>query len=119
MKWLVSGGRKFADIRFVYDNLDGVAKEHGMPSLLIHGAARGVDSVADRWAQVNNIMRHPVPADWDGDGFAAGPRRNSLMLELNPDLCIFFPGSNGTLDMLRKARAAGHVCIVFGKDKFI
>lgn len=39
MKWLVTGGRKFADIRFVYDALDGVAREHGLPAILIHGAA--------------------------------------------------------------------------------
>lgn len=119
MRWLVSGGRKFADIRFVYDKLDGVAKEHGMPSLLIHGAARGVDSIADRWAQVNNVERFPMPADWEGDGHAAGPRRNSRMLELNPDLCIIFPGGNGTRDMYQKARAVGHFCILFGTDTFI
>lgn len=119
MKWLISGGRKFADIRFVYDKLDGVASEHGLPSLLIHGAARGVDSIADRWAQVNGIPRHPVPANWDADGSYAGLRRNSLMLELNPDLCIFFPGGNGTRDMFRKARAGGYTTIVFGTDTFI
>src|SRR4051812_7345271 len=61
------------------------------PSLVIHGAASGVDSLADQWACASGIKRLPFPAEWNKHGKAAGPIRNQEMLdEGKPDLVIAF-----------------------------
>ena len=77
-------------------------------SLVIHGAARGADTLLDEWAQVWGIPSLAFPAQWRRLGRAAGPLRNGRMLaEGKPDLVIAFPGGRGTADMVRQAEAAG------------
>ena len=81
---------------------------HGMPRLVIHGAARGADALAGEWASFHGIQTVTVPANWKGDGLAAGPKRNQLMLDLlEPDQVVAFPGGVGTADMVRRAEEAG------------
>lgn len=83
------------------------------PCVLIHGAAQGADELARRWAARNGIPDLPFKADRYPQGFgrldkSAGPRRNARMIaEGRPDRVIAFPGSKGTADMARQARAAG------------
>jgi hypothetical protein len=75
--------------------------------LLIHGAARGADSLAAAWAHDCHVPQLGVRADWNKHGRAAGPIRNQIMLdEGKPHLVIAFPGGTGTADMVRRARAA-------------
>jgi hypothetical protein len=107
MRVLVCGGRYFSDTRLIWDTLDKLALDHGFTHL-IHGAARGVDSIAANWALTRpNITSMAFPADWDHWGLAAGPIRNQQMLtEGKPDLIIAFPGGKGTADMIRRAMAA-------------
>lgn len=122
MKWVVTGGRKFADIRFIYDKLDGLAGDMGLPSLLIHGGALGVDTICGRWAQCNQVPVHVErikEEEWIKYHHTAGPIRNSRMLDLEPDFAIIFPGGNGTLDMYRKIVRAEIDHVVFTKDTFI
>ena len=83
------------------------------PSVIIHGAAKGADELARRWAARNGIPELPFKADWYPNGFgrldrSAGPRRNQRMIdEGKPDRVIGFSGGRGTADMLARARAAG------------
>jgi len=119
MVWLVSGGRKFANTSFVFNNLDRVADQYGMPELVIHGNAPGTDTLADLWAQSVGVPTEKVSADWDQYGPSAGPIRNSAMLDKEPDLAIFFPGGPGTMDMYRKTQAAGIQTIAFNQESFI
>ena len=100
---LVCGGRDFDDYGFVREVLDYYA-----PTAVIHGAARGADSLAHRWAQSRCIAVESHPADWRTHGRAAGPIRNAKMLaEGKPDLVIAFPGGNGTAHMVKIAKAKG------------
>lgn len=79
--------------------------------VVIHGGARGADSIADGAARRSGLTVEVYRADWPREGKAAGPIRNQRMLtEGRPDRVIAFrmPGeSRGTDDMVRRARAAG------------
>jgi hypothetical protein len=86
-------------------------------TVVIHGAARGADTIAGRLATELGFEVQPYPADWSKHGKAAGPIRNSQMLaEGQPDEVHAFhnniDASRGTKDMVEKARKAGVPVIV-------
>lgn len=109
MRVLVCGGREFGDKLLLYKTLNELARAEQI-DCIIEGDARGADRMAGWWARSNRIdnLRFPVTAALDGPWPMAGPRRNQRMLdESKPDLCIAFPGGNGTADMVRRCEAAG------------
>lgn len=57
-------------------------KKERPATVVIHGGAPGVDEVAARYLRPRSVAVHAVPALWELQGRAAGPRRNALMLEL-------------------------------------
>lgn len=78
------------------------------PELIIHGNARGADSLAGQWAALNKITQIAYPANWKRNGKSAGPIRNQLMLdEALPALVLAFPGGTGTADMIARAMKQG------------
>lgn len=102
---LVCGGRYFNDWRAIYKGLNELGRR---PTLVIHGAASGVDDWAAKWADANKIPWLSFPAEWGKHGRAAGPIRNQQMIDDGrPDLVVAFPGGVGTADMVRRAEAAG------------
>jgi len=74
---------------------------------LICGGANGVDSMAVRYANLNDVEIEIVEADWDlGNG--AGPIRNQKMAKKGDALIAIWDGeSSGTRDMIDKALAEG------------
>ena len=107
MRVLVCGGRNFNDALTLGSWLGGIHKDHGITQI-IHGGARGADTMAGQFAKWAKIPVRVFPADWKRDGKAAGPIRNSQMLsEGKPDLVVAFDGGKGTADMIAKARKAG------------
>jgi hypothetical protein len=117
MRILVCGGQDFDNYALVSKTLhslfppstDDISTWLPPPdTVIIHGAARGADTLADQWAVVNWVKIEEYPADWDKLGGAAGPIRNQRMLdEGKPDVVVAFPGGRGTADMVRRSRAAG------------
>lgn len=96
---------------FLFAELDRLAPR---PAVIIHGAARGADRLADVWARRHGIPTLPFAANWYPNGRAggldkgAGPKRNQRMIdEGKPDLVIAFKGGTGTADLVRRARSAG------------
>jgi hypothetical protein len=93
-------------------------------TLIIHGAARGADTlgkfVAERLGlKVINDGRG-FPADWRRYGRGAGPIRNQIMIdEGKPDLVLAFHeninDSIGTKDMVSRARRIGLKVIIVEK----
>lgn len=104
---LVCGGRDYEDRAQLFRVLD--AAHLANPIIcLIHGAARGADTLAADWALGRGVLCNAYPADWDRDGRAAGPIRNKKMLDVGkPHLVIAFPGGRGTANMKQQAEAAG------------
>lgn len=107
---LVTGGRDFTDGDYVFRQLAILHMRYGF-MLLIHGGARGVDTLADVWARGAGVQPCRCDALWPyyrSRGFyqAAGPVRNSAMLLLAPQLEVAFPGGKGTANMIEQATAA-------------
>ncbi len=100
----VTGGRDFNDIERVRRAL---YRLDPTPTLLLHGAAAGADTLAAQVAEELGIPTEAYPADWDKFGRTAGPRRNEEMISRKPDLLLAFPGATGTRNMTRQAIAAG------------
>lgn len=92
---------------------------------VIHGAARGIDSIAAAVATLNVLPVHRFPADWKAHGKAAGPIRNAEMLRYlqrrmdNGDegiVLAFHPGlgqSRGTRNMVEQAQRAGIPVVIY------
>lgn len=124
MKILITGSRDWRDadrierlLRFLY--LRGLSADGGAnpePLIIVHGAARGADTIADRWATSHKaeglpIEIHRYPAQWQKYGGRAGPIRNQTMVRehAGADLCVGFktrPVSRGTDHCLATARTA-------------
>jgi hypothetical protein len=106
---LVCGGRDFANASRLDDVLSALHTDtRGPIAVLIHGAARGADTLAGEWAERQRIRVEAYPADWEAEGRAAGPIRNKRMLdEGKPDLVIAFPGGRGTANMVKQATERG------------
>lgn len=117
---LVTGGREFSDGDYVFRWLTILHHKYGF-QLLIHGGARGVDSLADVWARGAGV--HPCQCDalWPyyrarGMWKAAGHARNAAMALLKPHLVVAFPGGRGTADMWEIATQRGFPRINLAED---
>jgi hypothetical protein len=104
---LVCGGRTYNNKEKIYEVLSSIHKDKSI-TVLIHGAAKGVDTIAGYWARENNIKEKQYPALWNTYGKAAGVIRNQEMLdEEDIDLLVSFPGGKGTADMKKRAKYKG------------
>ena len=102
-KVLVCGGRDYGDRETVQRALDRIK-----PAEIIHGAARGADTLAGAYALERDIPCRRFPANWRRHGRSAGFRRNRQMLdEGKPDLVVAFPGGPGTRNMVKIALERG------------
>ena len=107
---LVCGSRDWTDREPIRRVLLGLHREGY--TVLLHGAAPGVDSLAGRAAEEMGFVVQPWPAEWGRHGRSAGPIRNGNMLRYGrPELVVALTDdlaqSRGTADMVRQARAAG------------
>ena len=107
MKVLVCGDRNWTDEAKIKKRL----KKFKDPITVIQGGARGADSLAGVVASNLGFDVVEVPAEWETYGRAAGPIRNQVMLDMDPDLVIAFhsdlDNSKGTADMVRRSRKKG------------
>jgi hypothetical protein len=114
--WIVvTGGRDYIDYARVAATLDGIHSRQGIVAV-VHGDARGADTLAARWANGTGIPCLEVPARWSAIGLGAGTDRNARMLNL-ASLCargtghavqvVAFPGARGTRDCVNQATKRG------------
>ena len=110
---IVTGSRIWPSHTIVWQVLDAHA-----PTLVVHGAAIGVDGMAESWAKGREVDYHGMPARWTGQtrdrsrlDRGAGHARNRRMLLLYPGaLVLAFPWgkASGTRGCIRMARELGH-----------
>lgn len=108
--------------KVIYQQLVALV-EDGTPEdeiLVIHGAAKGVDTLCNFHAKSLGYGVRSYPAMWEVFGRRAGPVRNREMLDKNPEIIRVLAfhddligKSKGTLDMCKYARSKGIFVTVY------
>lgn len=105
MKCVIAGSR---DGILYSDVVEAMENCGWMPTEVVSGMARGVDSLGELWAKKNNIPIKQFPADWKGLGRQAGYRRNEQMGNYAEALVAVWDGSSrGTKHMIDYAAEKG------------
>lgn len=106
---LITGSRDFADWSWMLDVLTYAKSKSAPDALLIHGDARGADTLAKMTWEGFGMPHKPFPADWNQYGKAAGHIRNKAMVDFGADICLAFPigESKGTRGCMKLAEKAG------------
>ena len=119
LRVLVTGSRIYRDRQNLFNVLDMVLKRAGSTGIeLIHGGARGADSLANQWAIDRGIETTVFLPDWETHGRSAGYRRNEQMIEEGaPNLVVAFPQgeARGTANQMQLAREA-NIPVLIGQS---
>lgn len=113
MRILVTGSRDWGDADRVKTAISDAWVSLGRPPVervtLVHGGARGADTIARGFARAIGMSVEEHPAAWDTRGRAAGPIRNSEMVNAGADVCLAFirNGSRGASNCADLAERAG------------
>lgn len=101
---IVAGGRDFDDYYTLRDILDRHMLGRGDVAI-VSGHARGVDQMAEAYAQRAGIPVATYPADWKRYGKRAGMVRNAEMADVADELVAIWDGkSRGTAAMINMMR---------------
>ncbi len=101
----IAGGRDYDDERF----MRSVSKPYAEDGwILITGAQRGADLLAEGLWREWECPYIGVPAKWTKIGRGAGPARNLIIGKFyQPDQLLYFPGGRGTANAIKVAKARG------------
>ena len=94
-------------------DLENIRQRHTVTEI-VSGAARGVDTLGEMYAEKYGISLKRFPADWNTHKRAAGPIRNAQMAEYGDCLLAFWDGSSkGTKNMIENMhKRKKHVYVV-------
>ena len=113
MKLMVTGSRKITDKSYIFKCLNSVFKLKKF-NLLIHGGARGVDSIAEQWAKKKGIDILRFIPNWNSYGISAAVKRNSTMADVcDFGVAIWDGESKGTIDAMQKLKSRRKLFKVF------
>ncbi len=107
----IVGSREFANLPLVRSY---VRRQLHADTIVVSGAARGVDETAAQEARDCLLEVEEIPADWS-QGKGAGFARNTTIVEHADEIVAFWTaGSRGTLDTITKAVKAGKKVTIYG-----
>lgn len=116
---LITGSRDWTDRALIRSVL--LRLTHLPDPVLVHGGARGADTIAaqefvELFGERGRVEVHE--ADWFKYGQAAGPMRNAAMVKAGLDICLAFPlgESRGTRGCMALAEKAGIPVLNYGKE---
>lgn len=125
MKVIFCGSRDWRDYGIIQRTVRKVGALGGSGLLIIHGGARGADSMTEQAAKEMGIPVQAELADWVGKGRSAGPERNRRMLELKPDSVYAFKDNfdqtlttGGTEHMVKIALEAGVTVHLYDRGRW-
>jgi len=105
------GGRDFTDHALVDARLSLLAKTIGVFAV-VHGGARGADTLCALWAASKGYPVIEVAANWGFYQKSAGHKRNTWMLELcAPTYAVAFAGGAGTANMASLIQQKPHITL--------
>lgn len=104
MKVIIAGSRSIEDKEIVYQ---AIAESKFEIDEVISGGAKGVDRIAEQWANENGIPVCVVKPNWKL-GRGAGLANNQTMADQADGLIAVYDGkSKGTKDMIDTMRRKG------------
>lgn len=109
-KVIIAGTRTFDNYPLLCSFCDKCLsqKELSHDIVIVSGAAKGADTLGERYAKERGFAVLSYPADWEKHGRAAGPIRNTEMADAADALIAFWDGqSRGTANMIDTARKKG------------
>lgn len=106
---LITGSRTWTDHTPIHAALTDLHAEHPGMVLVSGACAQGADAIGERWAVLSGVPIERHPAQWRRYGKAAGPRRNTEMVQLGAQQVLAFVkgGSRGASHCARIAEQAG------------
>lgn len=124
-KIAVVGSRKFSDIvlfhliveSYIMDRFSCVEYDDGLRydrewediQIVSGGCPTGADAYIKDWVQkfhIDGVEYKEFPADWATHGKAAGPIRNSELVDYCDEIMVFYDGrtkNSGSWDVIQKA----------------
>jgi hypothetical protein len=104
MKVIIAGSRSIEDKEIVYQ---AITESKFEITEVISGGAKGVDRIAEQWAEENGIPVRVVKPNWKL-GRGAGLANNQTMADQADALIAVYDGqSKGTKDMIDTMRRKG------------
>lgn len=90
MRVIVTGSRHWTDRKAIRGELEKLPSD----AIVVHGGAKGADSIAGEVAAELGLQVEVFPANWREFAKSAGPIRNQEMLDKGADLVLAFPSRN-------------------------
>lgn len=102
------GSRRWERADLIAEWMEAMQSKHGNDLVIVSGGADGADKIAALAAHTLRIRLVVFKPDWNRYGKAAGPIRNTQIVERSKEVIAFWmPNSRGTKDTIKKAWQAG------------
>ena len=98
MKVLISGSRKLTNYETVKQAIEELETREGQKiTMLLHGGAKGADTLAEKWAQKNGIKTQVLKPDYEKHHPKSAPIiRNIELVKLADKTLALYSGSERT-----------------------
>lgn len=105
MNIAIVGSRDFHNFSFLKTHVLSIIKNNNISiTKIISGGAKGIDTLAEKFASTFHIPTEIIHADWSKGKFA-GVTRNTDIVDKSDVVIAFWNGvSKGTLDSINKAK---------------
>lgn len=116
VKTIIAGSRGIID----YSLVSQIIQDHPEITEIVSGLARGVDTLAKKYGEANNIPVKEFPADWDKYKKLAGIIRNEEMAAYADKLIAIWDGkSRGTEHMIITMKRLNKPTVVYTVNDYI
>lgn len=122
VKLAIVGSRGITNSRLLEEIIDEYLRPEYEIIEVISGGAKGVDSLAEDWADSNGIDKRIFLADWKKYGKSAGYRRNHDIIKNSDFVLVLWDGeSRGTrhdISLMKTYNKEGKIFIVKDNETY-